>query len=122
LFDIFNIHLKKKGPLASALTNRFGHRTVIIGGSVLGCVGLVCSSLTYSIEILFLTLGVICGTAFGLVTTPSIVGVGLYFDKRRALATGIAVCGAGIGTLLMAPMVTWLLDIYSIRGTFMILV
>ena len=67
-------------------------------------------------------MGVVCGIAFGLVFTPSIVGVGLYFDKRRALATGIAVCGTGIGTFVMAPFTAWLLDMYSLRGTFLILV
>ena len=34
---------------------------------------------------------------------PSIVIVGYYFDKKRAFATGIAVCGSGIGTFLFAP-------------------
>lgn len=29
---------------------------------------------------------------------------GFYFDKWRALATGIAVCGSGIGTFVLAPL------------------
>ena len=28
---------------------------------------------------------------------PSVILVGFYFEKKRALATGIAVCGTGIG-------------------------
>ena len=35
---------------------------------------------------------------------PSIVIVGYYFDKKRAFATGLAVCGSGIGTFLFAPL------------------
>lgn len=115
-------HFFIKGPVASALTNRFGHRAVIIAGSGLGCAGLVYSSFTLSIANLFITLGVICGIAFGLVFTPSVVGVVLYFDKRQALATGIALCGTGIGTCVMAPLTIWLLDTYSLRVTFLILV
>jgi len=44
------------------------------------------------------------GVGFGLMYLPSIVMVGYYFDKRRALATGIAVCGSGIGSFVFAPL------------------
>ena len=27
----------------------------------------------------------------------------MYFEKKRAFATGIAVCGSGLGTFVMAP-------------------
>lgn len=47
---------------------------------------------------------------------PSIVMVGYYFDKYRAFATGIAVCGSGIGTFVFAPMATYLVKEYSWRG------
>lgn len=47
--------------------------------------------------------------------------VSVYFDKRRAMATGIAVCGSGIGTFVFAPLVTALNDEYGWRGTTLIL-
>ena len=47
------------------------------------------------------------GISFGLMYLPSIVIVGYYFDKKRAFATGIAVCGSGIGTFLFAPLGTY---------------
>ena len=52
----------------------------------------------------------------------AIVGISFYFVKRRALATGIAVAGAGIGTFIFAPLTTFLLEMYGLRGTFAILV
>lgn len=51
---------------------------------------------------------------------PAIVMVGYYFDKRRALATGIAVCGSGIGTFVFAPIAELLLKEYGWRGSMMI--
>lgn len=39
-----------------------------------------------------------------MIYSPSIIIVGFYFEKWRALATGIAVCGSGIGTFVMAPL------------------
>ena len=43
------------------------------------------------------------GMGFGLIYLPAIVCVSMYFEKKRAFATGIAVCGSGIGTFIMAP-------------------
>ena len=47
---------------------------------------------------------------------PSYVMVGWYFDKRRALALGIARCGSGIGTFVMAPLSKALINLYSWKG------
>lgn len=52
---------------------------------------------------------------------PAIVMVGYYFDKRRALATGIAVCGSGIGSFVFAPLSEALLSRYSWKGAMWIL-
>ena len=56
------------------------------------------------------------GIGFGLMYLPSIVMVGFYFDKKRALATGIATCGSGIGAFIFAPMTTALIQTYSWIG------
>jgi len=51
---------------------------------------------------------------------PAIVAVSFYFEKRRSLATGIAVCGSGIGTFAFAPLTNTLLQEYSWKGTVLI--
>jgi len=56
------------------------------------------------------------GVGFGLMYLPSIIVVGYYFDERRALATGIAVCGSSIGAFVFAPLMSWLLSLYGWRG------
>ena len=45
----------------------------------------------------------VLGLGFGLIYLPAIVSVSMYFEKKRAFATGIAVCGSGLGTFIMAP-------------------
>ena len=42
--------------------------------------------------------------------------VGYYFDKKRAFATGIAVCGSGTGGFVFAPLCVVLLEYYGWRG------
>ena len=47
---------------------------------------------------------------------PAVVAVGYYFEQKRALATGISVCGSGVGTFLFAPLATYLLEQYGWQG------
>ena len=47
---------------------------------------------------------------------PAIVMVGFYFENRRAFATGVAVCGSGIGGFIFAPLCEMLLRIYGWKG------
>lgn len=51
---------------------------------------------------------------------PNIVAVSYYFHQRRALATGIAVCGAGVGCFVFAPAGQWLLDVYDWKNAMLI--
>lgn len=56
-----------------------------------------------------------------MIYLPSIVSVGYYFERKRAFATGIAVCGSGIGTFVFPPLCTYLLNIYGWKNTMYIL-
>ncbi|KAJ8316294.1 hypothetical protein KUTeg_006308 [Tegillarca granosa] len=91
------------GPIVSGLTNKFGCRPVTIAGSIVASLGFFIGSYADSVNILLVTYGVMGGFGFGLIYLPSIVSVGYYFEKKRALATGIAVCGSGIGTFMFSP-------------------
>ena len=76
-------------------------------------------TLAYHSDIYFLLL--VAGIGFGFMYLPAIVMVGYYFDKRRALATGIAVCGSGIGTVILAPLASVLLQQFGWAGTNIVL-
>lgn len=55
------------------------------------------------------------------VLSPSMIIVQLYFDKRRALAAGIATSGKSFA-LLTAPVVTqYLLDFYTLQQVILLL-
>ena len=76
------------GPVASALTNRYGCRwTTILGGLIAG-VGCFLSAYATSIGQLCVTFGLLAGFGLSLVFVPTVVIVAFYFEKRRAFATG----------------------------------
>ncbi|CAC5388566.1 Monocarboxylate transporter 13,Monocarboxylate transporter 14,Monocarboxylate transporter 3 [Mytilus coruscus] len=112
---LFGVYLCS-GPIASGLVNKFGCRPVTIAGSIIASVGFLLGSFAPNLNILILTYGVLGGLGFGLIYLPSIVTVGFYFEKRRALATGIAMCGSGIGTFVFSPLNDYLLGLYGWRN------
>lgn len=109
------------GPIASYLTDRFGCRRVCMFGSVLSAFGFIISSYAESIELLIFTFGIVSGFGLALCYVTAVVIVAYYFEKRRSLATGLSVCGSGIGTFLFAPLTTFLVTEYGWRGTTLIL-
>ena len=60
------------------------------------------------------------GLGFGLIYLPAIVCVSMYFEKKRAFATGIAVCGSGLGTFIWAPLTQTLVDNFGWKISFLI--
>ncbi|XP_033759355.1 LOW QUALITY PROTEIN: monocarboxylate transporter 7-like [Pecten maximus] len=108
------------GPISSALTNRYGCRAVTIAGALIASLGFILSLFAPNIYYLYFSFGIMSGLGFGLMYLPAIVSVGHYFEKKRAFATGIAVCGSGVGTFIFAPLSKFLLDEYTWRGATLI--
>lgn len=109
------------GPIASTLTDRYGCRQVTIFGAMLASCGFVLSSFANSLEVLFITFGIMSGFGLALCYVAAIVSVAYYFEKRRSFATGLSVAGSGIGTFLFAPFTRYLVDTYTWRGATLIL-
>ncbi|KAK3798150.1 hypothetical protein RRG08_057882 [Elysia crispata] len=111
------------GPVASAFTNAFGCRKVILAGTFIAALAFmssIWSSESRQVSVLVLTYGLVGGIGLGLMYLPTIVAVSLYFDRKRALTTCIAMCGSGIGALVMAPLSEFLLNEFNWRGTIFI--
>lgn len=104
------------GPIASYLTDRYGCRKVTIVGAITASIGFLLSAISNSMEMLFVTFGIIAGFGLSLCYVAAVVIVAYYFDKRRSFATGISVCGSGIGTFLFPPLIQYLITHYGWRG------
>lgn len=105
----------------SSLANRYGCRYVTIMGACIACIALILSTAAPNIETLMVTYGIIGGVGFGMIYLPAIVSVGYYFTTKRAFATGVAVCGSGLGTFLFAPLCQYLLTVTSWQNVLFIL-
>uniref|UniRef100_A0A1Q3FM91 Putative monocarboxylate transporter n=1 Tax=Culex tarsalis TaxID=7177 RepID=A0A1Q3FM91_CULTA len=109
------------GPVVSALANKYGCRTVCIAGSIISAAAFALSTLSTSVTMMMLTYGVMGGIGFGFIYLPAVVAVGYYFETKRSLATGIAVCGSGFGTFAFAPLANMLLENFDWKNSTLIL-
>ena len=60
-----------------------------------------------------MTYGIFSGIGLGLIILPVSIACNYYFEKRRALATGIAKTGFSLGGFLYPPMTEYLLEIFQ---------
>lgn len=107
--------------MASLIVEKFlGFRKTAMCGSVISTIGVFSSWLLSPNEPNFwaflVGFGVLTGIGFGILFTVSIVIVGLYFDKNRALATGITVAGTGVGVLVLGPVMNQVLQRFEWQG------
>ncbi|XP_074649137.1 monocarboxylate transporter 14-like [Tubulanus polymorphus] len=109
------------GPAASIMTNIFGCRVTSIVGAISCSIGFALSVFATNIYSLYITYGLFGGIGFGFIYLPGVVIVSQYFEKKRSLAMGVAVCGSGMGTFIFAPLIRKLVDEYAWRGTSLIL-
>lgn len=86
-------------------------------GAVVAAAGLALSAWARSLDALLLSFGVLAGAGLALCYVAAVVCVALHFSRRRAFATGLAVCGSGLGTFLFAPLSARLLESLGWRGT-----
>lgn len=89
------------GPVAGGLVNKYGARKVVIGGACITGTAFLISVASPNIYAFMLIYGVVGGVGFGMIYLPAIVVVGYYFESKRAIATGMAVAGSGVGTMVM---------------------
>jgi MFS family permease len=109
-------------PVAGGLIDRLGPRRVIVPGIILLIAGLGLCSLMENLFQFYLFYGVLVAagsTCIAIVAYSAILAH--WFERKRGLASGIAVSGMGFGTFLLVPLSQSLISSYGWRPTFAIL-
>ena len=108
--------------LASGLaTDRFGPRRILsVGAGIMG-IGLILTSKIDQIWLGYLTYGIAVGAGIACIFVPMLATVGGWFERRLALAMGIAVTGFVFGPWLMTSLLSRLLELYGWRTACVVL-
>ncbi|MDX2378674.1 MAG: MFS transporter [Acidimicrobiia bacterium] len=109
------------GLVTGRWSDRVGPKPVLLTGAVAVFVGLMITSVVDSLWIGLASYSIGVGIAVACGYVPMVAVVGGWFEERRTLALGVAVAGIGMGTLVMAPTASWLIDEHEWRVAYRIL-
>lgn len=87
-------------PLAMISNNMIGLKPTILIGLVFHFAGFILCSFSTKLWQLYCTQGLMIGFGFSLIFSPAVVQLSSWFLKKRGLASGIVVCGAGVGGVI----------------------
>ncbi|XP_075418258.1 monocarboxylate transporter 7 [Tenrec ecaudatus] len=93
-------------PLSTVLTNRFGHRPVVVVGGLLVTTGMVLASFSQAVYHMYISVGVISGLGYCFSFLPTVTILSQYFDKRRSVVTAVASTGECFAVFAFAPAIT----------------
>ena len=103
---------------AGRLSDRYGARFIVFTGGVILGIGFVLAGFTDSKTWLYVTYGVIAGIGGGMIYLPPIATTPKWWPDRKAFATGCAVVGLGLGSFIMGPLATMLIESMGWRYVF----
>jgi MFS family permease len=108
--------------LSGALIDRFGPRALFPLGATLLAVGLAAASRIGAIWHLYLAFGVVMAIGINTMAfVPHMSLIAKWFTRKRGLASGLVLAGMGIGILVMAPLIQFMIDSAGWRFAFLIL-
>src|SRR5215468_7628805 len=102
------------GIVSGPLADRFGSRPLAV-------IGMALASVAQSLVQVYLAYGLGVGVGVGFAYVPAIGAVQRWFVRRRGFASGLAVAGIGVGTLVMPPLASWLIASLGWRGAYLLL-
>jgi MFS family permease len=109
------------GIVSGPLADRFGSRHLAVAGMILTGLGLAAASMARSLIEVYAAYGLGVGLGVGCAYVPAIGAVQRWFVRRRGFASGLAVSGIGVGTLVMPPLATFLIASLGWRGAYLVL-
>lgn len=109
------------GIVSGPLADRWGSRQLAIIGMILTGIGLAAASAARSLSEVYAAYGLGVGFGVGCSYVPAIGAVQRWFVRRRGFASGLAVSGVGVGTLVMPPLASFLVEELGWRRAYFLL-
>jgi OFA family oxalate/formate antiporter-like MFS transporter len=109
------------GLVSGPLADRIGARRLAVVGMILTGLGLAAASVARNLPEVYAAYGLGVGLGIGFSYVPVLGVVQRWFVRRRGLASGLAVSGIGVGTLVMPPLAALLIEALGWREAYLVL-
>lgn len=103
------------GAVSGPLADRIGPAVVAATGMAFLATGLIVAAQAATLWQIYIAYGLGVGVGAGCIYVPLISALQRWFVRRRGLASGLAVMGIGVGTLVTPPTANWLIQDYGWR-------
>ena len=101
---IFSIRFLSS-PFVGYLFQVFSYRTIAMTGGMLFSLGTLVTGFAYAHALWMLYTGIfLIGLGGNMIIMPSLVILPLYFKRKRGMAMGFIMCGAGTGAIIFPPL------------------
>ena len=107
------------GIVSGPLADRWGARRLAVVGMALTGMGLALASAARNLTEVYLAYGLGVGLGVGCSYVPALGAVQRWFARRRGFASGLAVSGIGVGTLVMPPLASLLIAALGWREAYL---
>ena len=108
------------GPILGTLNDKYGPRILFTGTVLCTGAGYLLIPLMTSIYHFYFFYGVMIGFACNIFV-PVMSVVARIFTRRRTLMSGIASVGVALGSMVMPPLLTQMLEIWGLNVSFIVL-
>lgn len=102
------------------LSDRYGARPVVLGGSAVLAASLALASQASSLGEFQWVYGLLVGGATAAIFAPMMACVTGWFDTQRSLAVSLVSAGMGIAPMTMAPLAGWLVEAHGWRTAMLV--
>jgi MFS family permease len=109
------------GAVSGPLADRWGSRRLAVTGMLLVGAGLSIASVARNLGEVYAAYGLGVGLGVGCAYVPALGAVQRWFVRRRGFASGLAVSGIGVGTLVMPPLAALLIARLGWRDAWLVL-
>jgi MFS transporter, OFA family, oxalate/formate antiporter len=109
------------GIVSGPLADRWGSRRLAVIGMLVTGLGMAAVGAARSLVEVYVAYGLGVGLGVGCSYVPSVGAVQRWFARRRGLASGFAVSGIGVGTLVMPPLAAFLINALGWREAYLAL-
>lgn len=106
------------GIVSAPLADRYGVKMLSAVGMILVGAGLILAGQAQSIIQVYAAYSIGIGLGVGSAYVPALGAVQRWFVSRRGFASGLAVSGIGVGTLVLPPFATWLISHIGWRSAY----
>jgi len=100
--------------------DRYGPRKVIFLMGIFTGLSLILTGQTHSPWQLFISYSLLLAVGTGAAYAVIMSTISRWFEKKRGFALGIAGSGVGLGTVIMAPLATYLITTFGWRTAFVV--